>query len=507
MTNKTAKIPFNLDRFLELRNKNGIKSTAELHYHIGKKLESTGLTHGEVDKEMCTLKTLQRMESEGKATSKTLDLICKTLEVGLDELTYEQDSDLNKSLFNSKIENENVELIDRHSIKKYISGSNKRIYLDNFPSKQKNIKKKVLEITKLIDKYSRLADPFTIVSNQSYSEDINSHLLNRSDVTEQISNLLYETGLYLYAAKIKYYSYWPFPHYEFENYSQNFKKQPFYNDIYYPKKKTIYLSSPEFGETYDFDPNDEDYTYKIIPIKLHYAIFIFSENPNIGSISYETEACYRITNDIAGIKNEDEEDEILLGQEIKGNYKNALEFIQSNENFPENYLDHNSVKIIFRNDLRTKINPFNLKDYSNDELNLANEILHDKNFYKIWDNFNPFDKEYNAEIKNNSEENLNYLTRMEYLENSNLKKIYFDNIQTILKYGHWISISKKDMKKKIIESGFAPLIESIDFKIEEAQMDQAYEDGYFEQDNDIEISKHEHDAQMDQAYESNEKED
>ena len=79
------------------------------------------------------------------------------------------------------------------------------------------------------------------------------------------------------------------------------------------------------------------------------------------------------------------------------------------------------------------IESFNLKDYSNDELNLANEILHDKNFYKVWDNFNPFDKEYNAEIKNNSEENLNYLTRMEYLESSNLKKTYFDNIQTILK--------------------------------------------------------------------------
>lgn len=509
---KNKKIKFNKEKFLEIRNNSGLKSSAELLKHIGEFLKhNKKLKSEEINNRLCDVKTLQRMEDEGKATNKTLELVCEALEINktilLDDNKNNPESIAEQINFNPKIDNVEVTRIEVGDIKKFTTGANKRIYFEHYD--QETLEKsadKVQRIIELIDQYSKLTNSFSIISSQNFNESENNHLKKRANLRRDIEKLFNETNLFLYAAKVKYYTFWPFPNHDYINYLKDISKTPFLNDIYYPKPKTVEIGTAAFPESYEFDPNEEDNIFNVTPIKLSYTIFVLSRALDVGSISYNSEACFKIANDIARAKGgeipfEDEE-ETILGKEIKGSYQQVLQAIETDDRYPENYLDPSNIKLIYKSYNYQEPKKFNIKDYDKNVLNLADEILNDQKFFGVLDGYWDQNNKKNVRdvLKKDSKENTNHTTRLEYLETSGLKKTFFDGIEAILKHGHWIRLDnvygEKNLKKSIFESGIRPLVEHIDFKIEEAQMDAAYEDGYFD-DVEPEMSKHEADAAMD----------
>ena len=114
---KSKKIKFNKEKFLEIRNNNGLKSSAELLKHIGVFLKlHKNLKSEEINSRLCDVKTLQRMEDEGKATNKTLELVCGALEINkailLDHNKNSLENIAERINFNPKIDNAEVTRID-----------------------------------------------------------------------------------------------------------------------------------------------------------------------------------------------------------------------------------------------------------------------------------------------------------------------------------------------------------------------------------------------------------
>ena len=84
------------------------------------------------------------------------------------------------------------------------------------------------------------------------------------------------------------------------------------------------------------------------------------------------------------------------------------------------------------------------------------------------------------------------------------KKNFFDGVSSLYKHKSWASVETDEQLLNGILSGSAKNIsDHIDFKIEEAQMDHAYDDGFYP-DAPSELSKHEFDASIDHEEEEKE---
>ena len=151
---KNKKIKFNKEKFLEIRNNSGLKSSAELLKHIGEFLKhNKKLKSDEINNRLCDVKTLQRMEDEGKATNKTLELVCEALEINktilLDDNNNNTENIAEQINFNPKIDNVEVTRIDVGDIKKFTTGANKRIYFEHYD--QETLEKSADKIQKIIE--------------------------------------------------------------------------------------------------------------------------------------------------------------------------------------------------------------------------------------------------------------------------------------------------------------------------------------------------------------------
>lgn len=445
------------------------------HQHIGE----SGLPHAKV---------IQRIEHDNQISKKYLELFCKFLDIKPeillpDDVNNDKNKKENQWLEKIKKFDTGIRHLQPLTTKTLLnflaSGSHKRIYkavrYDENTSLQES--ENIEKIINLIDELAEFFNPLEIIKTQSFNDKNNKFSLVKNHKKFLLQELLKKSSLNYYVTKFQYHTFWPFPSNVYQDYLDEYEANRFHimDDIFVPEN---------FG--YDVSKYDDWY---LLPVSMFYMVFVASDK-RIKSISFDDEAGRRIINEMTKTENYDDldflsedsyEDYIqngpLFQRHLEGTYDEVIKKIQLNYEI-SNYIYEDNIDLILENQkFESQAIPFNINDYKENELDFIDRVLKNKNFYKIFQvdknlTTGPYIK--NIFLDNEDTlENKNYHSRLDFLEKNKIKKKFFDDLAWLKSNLIWHSLRSDDevLDNILSINGLNTMLQHMYFKRDEAMAD------------------------------------